>query len=149
VARTRYFAPLNPAEITVRNKEGATMFTVLLVDDNAYIRKAIRSVFEEECEDLICGEAENGRDAVQKAAEQNPDVVILDLSMPVMNGLDAARILHGMMPSVPLYMLTTHCSPQAKAAAELAGITATFSKTEDLSLLLDRVCSALNDVNSN
>jgi chemotaxis response regulator CheB len=60
------------------------------VDDNAFIRKALYEVFTREGDFDICGEAENGRDAIEKAKQLRPDLIVLDLSMPVMNGLDRA-----------------------------------------------------------
>jgi chemotaxis response regulator CheB len=78
--------------------------TVPVVDDNAYIRQALCAVFKREPDFEVCGEAENGREAVAKARELHPDLIVLDLSMPVMNGLDAARELKRLMPTVPLIM---------------------------------------------
>ena len=75
--------------------------TVLIVDDNAYIRQALCELFEGEADFEPCGEAENGKEAIAKALELHPDLIVLDLSMPVMNGLDAARELKRLMPTVP------------------------------------------------
>jgi CheY-like chemotaxis protein len=68
----------------------------------AFIRKALCEIFRREGDFDICGEAENGRDAIEKAKQLRPDLIVLDLSMPVMNGLDAARVLKRLMPGVPL-----------------------------------------------
>jgi two-component system chemotaxis response regulator CheY len=78
--------------------------TVLIVDDNAYIRQALCTLFKCEADFEVCGEAENGREAIIKALELSPDLIVLDLSMPVMNGFDAARELKRLMPTVPLMM---------------------------------------------
>ncbi len=79
--------------------------SILIVDDNAFIRKALCEIFKRE-EDLdICGEAENGRDAIEKAQQLRPDLIVLDMSMPAMNGLDAARMLKRLMPKVPLMLI--------------------------------------------
>ena len=67
--------------------------SILIVDDNAFIRKALFEIFKLEEDFDLCGEAENGRDAIEKAQQLRPDLIVLDLSMPVMNGLDAARML--------------------------------------------------------
>jgi CheY-like chemotaxis protein len=69
---------------------------VLIVDDHAVIRRMLHAMFE--ADDFEVCEAENGAEGVQKAQELNPGVVILDLSMPVMNGLEAARALQLIMP---------------------------------------------------
>ena len=62
---------------------------ILIVDDSAYLRVALRTALEAKLE-VTCAEATDGRDAVNRALELNPDVIVLDLSMPVMNGLEAA-----------------------------------------------------------
>src|SRR5882724_7651245 len=77
---------------------------VLIVDDNAFIRQALCEIFERESDFQVCGEAENGKEAIEKAWELHPDLIVLDLSMPVMNGLDAAKVLKCLMPTVPLIM---------------------------------------------
>jgi chemotaxis response regulator CheB len=60
--------------------------TVLIVDDNAYIRQALCDLFKREADFEVCGEAVNGKEAIAKARELHPDLIVLDLSMPVMNG---------------------------------------------------------------
>ena len=67
------------------------MFSVLIVDDSAMIRRGLRSTIEANQALYVCGEAENGKVAVEKVNELRPDTAILDLQMPVMNGLEAAR----------------------------------------------------------
>jgi YesN/AraC family two-component response regulator len=65
--------------------------TILIADDSIFIREALCGLFEREEDFDVCGEAENGKEAVEKAQELHPDLILLDLSMPVMNGLDATR----------------------------------------------------------
>src|SRR5579863_94622 len=79
---------------------------VLVADDHKIIRGYVRSIFE--ARGFEVSDAENGAQAVEKAQELHPDLVVLDLSMPVMNGLEAARALKVMMPSLPLLMFTNH-----------------------------------------
>jgi DNA-binding NarL/FixJ family response regulator len=76
---------------------------VLLVDDNSVVRSLVRQLFELEPDFEISGEAENGRDAVEKAENLKPDVIILDLSMPVMTGLDAAPLLRKLLPDTRIH----------------------------------------------
>ena len=71
---------------------------VLVVDDNALIRQALCELFKREADFEVCGEAENGREAIEKAQQLHPDLIVMDLSMPVMNGIEAARVLKGLMP---------------------------------------------------
>ncbi len=104
---------------------------ILLVDDNQSVRSAVRSLIEDGCE-VECMEAVNGVDAVAKAAEFEPNVVVLDFSMPEMDGLEAARLLKVAAPNVPLFLLTSYHEPEVEAAAYEAGITRVFSKADSL-----------------
>ena len=74
----------------------------MIVDDNAAIRKALVERFESENGFQVCGEAGNGKETIEKVQQLDPDLIMLDLSMPLMNGLDAACVLKKLMPSVPL-----------------------------------------------
>lgn len=104
--------------------------SILIVDDNPSIRRMLRSLVELKPEYRVCGEAENGEVAVDRVKELNPDVVILDLQMPVMDGLAAARHINSLSPRTTMLMLTMHASEQLRRAARAAGITAVLSKTE-------------------
>lgn len=106
--------------------------TVLIVDDNALLRSMLRTCIEKDADWKVCGEAENGQDAVQKAGTLKPDVIILDLQMPVMDGLEAARRIHARDPEMAMLMFTIHNSPQLVKEAEAAGIREVISKTEHL-----------------
>jgi CheY-like chemotaxis protein len=88
----------------------------------------LRALFEGH--DLKVCEAENGADGVQKAQDLNPGLVILDLSMPVMNGLEAARALQLTMPHVPLLMFTNNPGAVMEKEARHAGIFAVISKSD-------------------
>jgi len=114
--------------VLARRKEIGVHNFILIVDDNPLIRKAIRLDFEGRNGIEICGEAVDGRDAIEKARQLRPDLIILDLSMPVMNGLQVATVLHREMPSVPLILFTMHASFVASAEAKSAGISAIISK---------------------
>ena len=76
--------------------------SILIVDDHEVVRRELRSLFKPYPEFSICGEAIHGVDAIEKAGELSPDLIILDLAMPEMNGLEAAAALRYMMPTVPL-----------------------------------------------
>lgn len=108
---------------------------VLIADDSRDMRQLLCRVFEAEEGFELCSEAVDGADAVAKARQFQPDLIILDLSMPVMNGLAAARIIHREMPGVPiiLYTLYAHAIQQAEAAA--AGIRRVVPKTEIMALV--------------
>src|ERR1700721_1091594 len=81
---------------------------VLVADDNAVVCSFVRQLFESQPDFEISGEAENGRDAVEKAKSLKPDLIILDLSMPVMTGLDAAPLLRKLLPDTPILLFTQH-----------------------------------------
>jgi DNA-binding NarL/FixJ family response regulator len=105
---------------------------ILVVDDNPVIRSLIRLCIEQRTNWQVCGEAANGEVAVGEVAELNPDAVILDLQMPVMNGLDAAREIGRKASNIPMLMLTTHYSEQLLRAAEAVGIKDVCSKIDGL-----------------
>jgi DNA-binding NarL/FixJ family response regulator len=115
--------------------------SVLIVDDNALLRSLLRTCIEKDPEWKVCGEAENGKIAITKVQELQPDVVILDLQMPVMNGLEAARRIHEFAPQTTMLMFTIHSSPQLVQAAQAAGIKEVISKTGQLT---ERLLPALN-----
>jgi CheY-like chemotaxis protein len=82
--------------------------TILVADDNPYIRKVLCRLFETEEDYDLCAEAENGKQAIELAVQCRPDLIILDLSMPVMNGLEAARRLKTLMPNIPIILFSLH-----------------------------------------
>jgi DNA-binding NarL/FixJ family response regulator len=103
---------------------------ILVVDDTQAIRRSVRLRIENETDWEICGEAENGRDAIERVKELEPDVVVLDLSMPVMNGLDAARRIKAIAPRIHILMFTLHTYPQLLDEARKAGIDDVVSKSD-------------------
>ena len=112
--------------------------SVLIVDDNAYIRQALCELFKHEADFNVCGEAANGKEAIETAQELRPDLIVLDLSMPVMNGLDAARILKRLMPTVPLIMYSAFGDKLVEHQARLIGISEVVSKSEHKTVLIEK-----------
>jgi|ERR1700723_1769987 CheY-like chemotaxis protein len=108
---------------------------VLIADDNAHLRKALCRLFEGHAYLEICAEAANGREAVEKAIAIRPDLIILDLSMPVMNGLEAARHLSALMPHVPKILFTLHAHALIKSDLDAAGISRVVSKSDMVELI--------------
>ena len=117
--------------------------TILIVDDNAYIRLALCEQFKRESDFEICGEAANGKEAIAKALELHPDLIVLDLSMPVMNGLDAARELKRSMPTVPLIMYSAFGDVYGEQQARLIGISELVSKSQPAAILVRKARSLL------
>jgi two-component system nitrate/nitrite response regulator NarL len=118
------------------------MPTVLIVDDAESVRIAVRALFEAEPEFKVVGEAVNGLDAIAKAEELSPDLIVLDLSMPIMNGLEAAESLKSTSPSTPIYILTAHGGPEVDRAARAAGVDAVFSKGTDMDEMIAKARKA-------
>ena len=120
---------------------------ILIADDNAVIRRTLRHILEETNGWQVCGEAVNGRDAVEKAEQLHPDLVVLDLSMPEMDGFQAARVLRRSMPNVPLILFTVFGNNKhIEEEAEAAGITAVVSKMDGVTGLVSKIQSALAPV---
>ncbi len=118
--------------------------TVLVVDDSVPVRRTIRNLFDATDGFVVCGEAADGREGVQKAAQLRPDLIILDLSMPVMNGIDAARILHRILPAVPVILFSGHSAIVQEDAAKTAGISALVSKDDAPGALVGKARSLVH-----
>ncbi len=103
---------------------------ILIVDDNAVVRSLVRRLFESQSDFEISGEAENGRDAIDKAEKLKPDLIILDLVMPVMTGLDAAPLLKQLLPDVLIILFTQQEGSEVERLAQAAGIDAVVSKSQ-------------------
>ena len=112
--------------------------SVLIADDHEFIRQALCHLFTSQEDFDVCGEAENGLEAVEMAQVLRPDLILLDLSMPVMNGVEAACELKRLMPMVPIIVFSEHGDVFSEQEARSAGISAVVSKTEHLTVLLDK-----------
>ncbi|PYX63119.1 MAG: hypothetical protein DMG74_18210 [Acidobacteria bacterium] len=120
---------------------------ILIVDDSPAIRGGLRSLVEQQTDWKVCGEAENGRDGVDQAKRLHPDLILLDQSMPVMTGLEAARELRRLMPRVPLLMFTMFKNPFFEREAHAAGVSVVKSKSEDVQSLLVSIQELLKSAN--
>jgi DNA-binding NarL/FixJ family response regulator len=109
--------------------------TVLVADDNPTIRKMLCQMFEREDDYDLCAEAENGKQAIELAIQCRPDLIILDLSMPVMNGLDAARELKRLMPDTPIILFTQHSDLSTRLGITNLTIDRIVSKNDASSLM--------------
>jgi two-component system, chemotaxis family, chemotaxis protein CheY len=116
----------------------------LIADDNATARRLLRALMETREGWQVCGEGENGVEAVAKAAELKPDLVILDLAMPVMDGLHAAQAISAASPAIPILMCTMHHFASLELEAKKAGIRRVISKTASGDALLLAIEEALN-----
>ena len=102
------------------------MISVLLVDDNGEMLTDLRDELSDEFE--IAGTAENGEEAVREVLRLDPDVLVLDLNMPVMNGLQVASLLREKHPRTKILILTIHEEPEYVSAAFCAGALAYVTK---------------------
>src|ERR1700687_833608 len=116
---------------------------VVLADDHAIVRKGIRAIVNGHPPWTVCGEAENGQQAIDLVLELKPDLVVLDLSMPVMNGLQAAAKIRQLAPSTKILILSMHDSPQAEHGALAVGADAFLTKTASADTFIRTVTTLL------
>src|SRR5580704_4934391 len=128
-----------------RSRRHQISLRVLLADDHQTVRAGIRVVLAQEPRLQVCGEAENGRDAVAKVKQLHPDAVILDVSMPVMNGLEAAREIRRVVPSTIIVMFSIHDSFQMIETAREAGADAFVRKSAAAQELVRTIRDLLPD----
>ena len=112
---------------------------VLIADDHAIVRMGLRTLFESKTGFEVVGEAKNGDEAVKRTLKLRPDIVIMDLLMPVIDGIEATRILHEKSPSVGILILTTSTIPDNLSRAIQGGARGIVIKTSDNGELLQAV----------
>ena len=103
---------------------------ILIADDHEVVRRGVRSLLTSRKEWDVCGEAVDGRDAVKKAKELKPDVVVLDISMPDLNGFEAARLIHKEVPQSKILILSQHNVSEMLQTALDSGARGYVSKSE-------------------
>lgn len=108
---------------------------VLLVDDSFLVRKTLRHIFESAGFE-VCGEIGDGDQAVKEAPTLKPDLIVLDLSMPGLNGLQAAPLLRRSLPNVPIILFTIYPSSAIQQNARIAGVTSVISKDKAITYLV-------------
>ena len=109
--------------------------SVLIVDDSIVMRHTLRRVFSQ-ANFEVCGEAENGREAIEKAQKLYPDLIVMDLSMPVMSGIEASRVLKKLVPAVPIIVFSEYSNVFTEQEARSVGISALVSKYAHMSVLI-------------
>lgn len=116
--------------------------TILVADDNSSIRFLIRSLLEH-AGFVVCSEAENGTQAIERAKRCNPDLILLDLSMPLVNGAEAASVLKQMMPDKPIILFTLHEERAGMALAKKVGVDLFLGKDNGMSKLVESMKALL------
>jgi len=107
---------------------------ILIADDNAVFRGTLRQLLQA-VDHWEVVEAHDGQEAISKAVELQPNLVILDLAMPVKDGLAAAREISQLLPEVPILMCTMHMSSHVEAEALKSGVRKVFSKSDSAFLI--------------
>ncbi len=115
------------------------MKRILVVDDNAPIRGLVREFIEARPGLEVCGEATDGLEGIEKGRALKPDLIVLDFLMPGMNGLQAAVLLHQIVPNAPIILFTFYKDVVPWDLAQAAGVASILSKTDQLASLADEV----------
>ena len=103
---------------------------VLIVDDHAFIRRGVQGILRSDPEWQLCGEADNGNDAIRLTNELNPEAIVMDVSMPGLNGVEATRVIRKTNPNVKILLLTLHESAELVRSAFQAGVNGYLLKTD-------------------
>jgi DNA-binding NarL/FixJ family response regulator len=124
-------------------------YKILLVDDHQLVREGIKCVLEQDSGLSVCGEAENGKEAVAKTLALNPDLVLMDLSMPIMGGIEATGLIRQMSPDTKILIVSLHDSAQAAEQAKKAGANAFLCKSRSADDLIDAINMVLEENGDN
>ena len=116
-----------------------TPLSILIADDHAVVRAGLRTLLESRPRWQVCAEAADGRDAVEKAAKHKPQIAILDIGMPLLNGVEATRQIRKASPSTEILILTMHESDDLVQQVVEAGARGYILKDEADRVLLDAV----------
>jgi two-component system, chemotaxis family, chemotaxis protein CheY len=121
----------------MERKQPSANKTALVVEDNAAIRQMLVSAFlSNQIVFETCAEAENGKEGIELAKKIHPDIITLDLSMPVMNGMEAASELRKLFPKTPIILFTLYGDGLSQIEATKAGVTLVLSKSTPLHSLI-------------
>jgi DNA-binding NarL/FixJ family response regulator len=117
--------------------------SILIVDDSATVRTVIRAFLEGQTNFAVCGEAADGVDAIEKAKALKPDLIVLDLAMPGMNGIEAAAVLKDLMPNVPIVLFTMYSEVLGQSLTSAVGVNLVLSKPDGMGKLVESVQNLL------
>jgi CheY-like chemotaxis protein len=117
---------------------GGERKSILIADDSNDVRDVIR-LFLERAGFYVCGEAADGIDAIEKARQLKPDLIVMDLAMPGMNGVEATGAIAGLLPGIPIVVITMYGEVLGKSLTSAAGAKAVIPKAEGMSKLIECV----------
>ena len=120
--------------------------SILIADDNVSVRRVVRRWLESRGL-TVCGEAADGLEAIQKVSELRPDLILLDLAMPKLNGAAAASVIRKLMPKLPIILFTMY-EDAVDSLASAVGVDMVLSKPDGINNLVERV-EHLLDSNQN
>ncbi len=122
------------------------MISILIADDNLLVRTTLRQWLDHQPNWRVCGEAEDGTDALEKAATLVPDLILLDFSMPIMSGVEAARELKKSMSSVKLVLWSVHAVETLEGGAVASGFDLVCSKSDGVIVLVAKLEKLINSL---
>jgi DNA-binding NarL/FixJ family response regulator len=135
--------------VTTQTVSGTSVLTkpktILIADDSVLVRTMIRQAIERDTEFQVCGEAVDGTDAVTKAKELSPDLIILDVRMPSLNGIEVAGVLRYALPKIRIVLVTMYAQDIERNLTSLFRIDAVLAKAGGLTELTAHVTSLLAD----
>ena len=112
---------------------------ILIADDQPYMRRAVKALLESRKGWIVCGEAADGLEAIEKTEKLQPDVVVMDMIMPHLNGLEATRRIHREFPESHILILTLHDVPELTRLVQTAGAQGLVLKSDSNRLLISAV----------
>ena len=118
---------------------------VLIADDSSSVRDVIRTFLRDREDIEICGEAVDGLEALEKAQRLKPDLVLLDLVMPEINGAEVASILKNKMPDIRIILFTMYSERMGKFLSSAIGVDAVLSKPDGMTNIVDSINSLFAD----
>jgi two-component system nitrate/nitrite response regulator NarL len=117
------------------------LLRLLIADDHEIVHVGVRTLLKDRHDWEICGRAANGREAIAKVRELSPDVVLLDLSMPIMNGFEAAKEIRRIAPSIKIIFYTAHDVPAIASEAGADALVSKSTSAQELIATIERVTS--------
>jgi len=118
---------------------------ILIVDDHEIVRSGLRRLVERQSGWEVCGEAVNGKEAIEKALALNPDLVLMDISMPVMSGIEATRQIRRLSPVTKIVIVSLRDDKSITAEAKNAGADAYVVKACASEILLRTIAAVLGE----